>query len=51
MPSICSRKRAPRYRRQKAAGQAVVTIDGKNIYVGDHGTAVSRDAYQWTVGQ
>jgi integrase len=51
MPNLCSPKRAPRYRRHKATGQAIVTIDGKDIYLGKHGTAASREAYERTVGE
>ena len=40
MPNLCSTERVPRYRRHKATGQAVVTIDGRDIYLGKHGTAL-----------
>jgi integrase len=46
MPNICSRKRVPRYRLHKPSGQAVVTIDGKDIYLGKHGSTASRDEYK-----
>lgn len=35
----------PKYRRHRASGQAVVTIDGKDCYLGAWGTAESRAAY------
>jgi hypothetical protein len=39
MPNLCSPERAPRYRLHKKTGQAVVTIDGKDIYLGKHRSA------------
>ncbi len=38
-------KRPPSYRRHKASGQAIVTIAGKDHYLGPYGSATSRDAY------
>ncbi|AMV40475.1 hypothetical protein [Planctomyces sp. SH-PL62] len=37
--------RTPSYRLHKPSGQAVVTIDGRDIYLGIHGTDASRAAY------
>ncbi len=34
MPNLCSTERVPRYRHHKSTGQAVVTIDGRDIYLG-----------------
>lgn len=34
--------RIPSYRRHKPTGQAVVTIGGRDIYLGKHNTAASR---------
>jgi integrase len=51
MPNLCSPERAPRYRLHKPTGQAVVTIDGKDIYLGKHRTAASREAYRRTVAE
>jgi integrase len=45
MSNECSRKRRPRYRLHKSTGQAVVTIDGRDIYLGKHGTTASRELY------
>ena len=42
---------APRYRRHKATGQAVVRLDGRDIYLGKHGTAASREAYKRFLAQ
>jgi hypothetical protein len=39
-------KRAlPSYRHHKPSGQAVVTLNGKDYYLGPWGTKTSRDAY------
>ncbi len=45
--------RIPSYRRHKPSGQAVVTLDGKDRYLGRHGSAASRAEYdrliaEWT---
>jgi integrase len=37
--------RTPNYRRHKASGQAVVTLDGRDCYLGRHGTLESRAEY------
>lgn len=37
--------RIPKYRRHKATGKAVVTINGRDIYLGKHGSAESRQEY------
>lgn len=37
--------RVPKYRRHKPTGQAVVTLCGRDIYLGKHGSAASREAY------
>jgi integrase len=46
--------RLPSYRLHKPTGRAVVTIDGKDIYLGKHNSAASRIEYnrviaEWTV--
>ena len=46
-------KRVPKYRLHKATGQAVVTLNGKDYYLGKHGTKASHERYnqltqQWT---
>jgi hypothetical protein len=51
MPNSLSLNRPPAYRRHKRSGQAVVTIDGRDLYLGKHGTAASREAYQRTIGE
>jgi integrase len=52
MPRVKSSS-VPSYRRHRATGQAVVTLDGKDFYLGQHGTAASRAEYdrriaEWT---
>ena len=49
------RKRLPSYRPHKPTGQAVVTLNGKDHYLGWHGTQMSKDAYdrltaEWLAG-
>ena len=32
----------PKYRKHRASGQAVVTLNGRDIYLGPHGTKASK---------
>ena len=41
----------PKYRKHKASGQAVVTLDGKDFYLGPHGTHTSKREYDRLVGE
>jgi len=41
----------PAYRRHKATGQAVVTLSGRDFYLGRHGSEISRQAYDRLVGE
>ena len=41
----------PAYRMYRRTGQAVVTLGGKDFYLGPYGTKVSRDAYDRLVGE
>jgi len=41
----------PSYRLHRPTGQAVVTLDGKDYYLGLHDTKVSRDAYDRFIGE
>ena len=41
----------PKYRLHKATGQAVVTLDGRDNYLGKHGTAVSRAEYERLIAE
>jgi len=43
--------RTPSYRRHKASGQAVVTIDGQDLYLGKYGTKASRQAYDRRISE
>lgn len=38
--------RQPSYRHHKASGQAVVTVSGRDVYLGKHGTPESKKAYK-----
>jgi hypothetical protein len=38
-------RRVPKYRKHKPTGQAVVTLGGKDHYLGRHGTAASKERY------
>ncbi|HEX4125031.1 MAG TPA: hypothetical protein VHY37_09930 [Tepidisphaeraceae bacterium] len=35
----------PKYRKHRASGQAIVTLNGRDYYLGPHGTAASRREY------
>jgi integrase len=41
----------PAYRKHKASGQAVVTLNGRVVYLGPWGTRISRQAYDRVVGE
>jgi hypothetical protein len=41
----------PKYRKHRASGQAVVTLGGKDFYLGPHGTKTSRAEYDRLVGE
>src|SRR4051794_37826336 len=41
----------PSYRKHRASGQAVVTLSGRDFYLGPHGTKVSRNEYDRLVGE
>ena len=54
MPKL-SENQVPAYCRHRASGQAVVTMDGQDIYLGRYGTAASRQKYnrliaEWLAG-
>jgi hypothetical protein len=50
MPKF-SNGRLPKYRRHKASGQAVVTLSGRDYYLGPHGSKKSRQEYDRLVGE
>lgn len=41
----------PAYFNHKASGRAYVSLDGKPVYLGDHGTQASRDEYDRVIGE
>jgi len=43
--------RIPSYRLYRRTGQAVVTIDGRDFYLGEHGTVASRQEYDRLVSE
>ena len=48
---VCPRLALPAIVVHKPTGQAVVTVDGRDVYLGKHGTPASRDAYDRVVGE
>jgi integrase len=46
-----ARSRTPSYRKHRASGQAVVTLSGRDHYLGKFGTADSRSAYDRVVSE
>lgn len=44
-------KALPKYSKHRASGQAIVTLGGKDIYLGPHGTQVSRMEYDRVVAE
>jgi integrase len=51
MSNLCSPERAPAYRLHKRSGQAVVTIDGRDIYLGKYRSEASREAYRRKIAE
>jgi hypothetical protein len=49
MPRLISRN--PAYRKHRASGQAVVTLDGKDFYLGPWNTKTSRNEYDRLIGE
>ncbi len=45
MPHYSDPARLPKYRRHKPSGQAVVTLNGRDFYLGQYGSRESRRAY------
>lgn len=41
----------PSYRRHKPTGQAVVRLDGRDIYLGKHGTPSSQERYRRLIAE
>jgi integrase len=51
MPHQAPLLRVPKYRRHKPTGQAVVTLAGRDIYLGKWGTKASRTEYDRLIGE
>ena len=49
MPRL--KHRMPSYRLHRASGQAVVTLNGKDIYLGEYGTQESKATYDRLIGE
>jgi hypothetical protein len=49
--SISSRPRVPSYRRHRPTGQAVVTLDGRDIYLGKWNSQASRLEYDRIISE
>lgn len=45
------RQSLPKYRKHRASGQAVVTLNGKDFYLGPHGTRASKAEYDRLLGE
>ena len=43
--------RHPKYRKHKASGQAIVMLNGKDIYLGPHGTKLSGAEYDRIIAE
>lgn len=41
----------PKYRKHRASGQAVVTIAGRDVYLGPHGTKASKVEYDRVIAE
>lgn len=41
----------PKYRKHRASGQAAVTLGGRDIYLGPHGTKASKTEYDRLIGE
>jgi integrase len=46
-----SNNHLPKYRKHRASGQAVVTLNGRDFYLGPHNTKTSKIAYDRLVGE
>ncbi len=51
MPSVSGLPRVPFYRRHRPSGQAVVTLNGRDLYLGKWNTAASRAEYDRLIGE
>ena len=44
-------KSLPKYRKHKRSGQAIVTLSGKDFYLGPHSTTASKLEYDRVIGE
>ena len=51
MPSVSDAPRVPSYRRHRPSGQAVVTLNGRDSYLGKWNTKASRAEYDRLIGE
>ena len=49
MPHLTGR--VPKYSKHRASGQAVVTLDGRDFYLGPYGTAASKREYDRRIAE
>ncbi|MBA2707235.1 MAG: recombinase XerD, partial [Gemmatimonadaceae bacterium] len=49
MPRLVNKP--PKYRQHKASGQAIITVNGEDIYLGKHDTPQSRAEYDRIIGE
>ena len=49
MPTL--QKRIPAYQKHRASGQAVVSLNGRDFYLGPHGTRASKLEYDRLIGE
>jgi integrase len=49
MPRLVNRN--PSYRKHRASGQAIVTIDGQDLYLGPYGSQASKNEYDRIIGE
>lgn len=46
-----ARQNSPRYRKHKPSGQAIVTLAGKDFYLGPHGSQASKSEDDRLIGE
>ena len=51
MPNAVDSPRVPSHRRHKPSGQAVITLSGRDIYLGKWNTKASRAEYDRLIGE
>jgi hypothetical protein len=48
---VSTTPKVPTYRQHKASGQALVTLSGRDIYLGPFGSPESEERYHQAIGQ